>query len=120
MTLIPIRTMNLLNRQSVESKIEEIRERLAQKGITYVALVEGHAYGIVEHEGAERLFKTPVAKFVAGKGEIGKPVDVTDEYGATEEEIERERSRLASALAEAAVRRDRVQTSQHMRQLLEL
>ncbi len=120
MTRIPPRTLDLLRRQSAEARISAIREYLLQQGITHVALVEGDAYGTAESEGKQRLFKTPVADFMLGKGEIGEPMDVTDEYGATEEGVEREKVRLASAFVEAAVRRDRVQSSQHMRQLLEL
>ena len=120
MTRIPPRTLDLLKRQSAEAKISSIREYLLQQGITHVAMVEVHSYGTVEVEGQQRLFKTPVADFMTGKGEIGEPVDVTDEYGATEEGVGREKVRLASAFVEAAVRRDRVQSSQHIRQLLEL
>lgn len=120
MKRIPPRVLNLLRRKSAETAIADIREHLLQKGITHVALVEGHSYGTVDTDGVQRLFKTPVADFVTGKGEIGEPVDVTDEYGATVEGVERERKRLASAVAEAAVRRDPVLAAQNMRQLLQL
>jgi len=120
MTRIPPRVLDLLRRKSAETAIADIKEHLLQQGIKHLAVVEGHSYGIGGQQDGERLFKTPVADYMTGKGEIGEPVDVTEEYGATQEGVEREKVRLASAYAEAAVRRDRVQSSQHMRQLLEL
>jgi len=120
MTRIPPRVLDLLRRKSAEAAIADIKEHLLQQGITHVALVEGHSYGTVEVNGAQRLFKTSVTDYMMGKGEIGEPVDVTEEYGATNEGVERERVRLASAVAAAAVRRDPVQAAQNMRQLLQL
>ena len=120
MTRIPPRVLQDLAKRSAEVRIDEIREYLRNKGIEHIALVDGNSYGLLESKDGARLYRTPVSEFMRGKGEIGESVDVTEEHGATEDAQTREMQRLASAYVEAAVRRDRVQSSQFMRQLLEL
>lgn len=120
MTRISPRVLHDLTKRSAEVRIDAIRENLRNKGIEHIALVDGNSYGLSQSEGITKLYKTPVSEFMRGKGEIGESVDVTEEHGATEEAQSREMQRMASAYVEAAVRRDRVQSSQIMRQLLEL
>lgn len=92
---------------------------MTNKGLTPIAVKDGYAYGIVENEEGQRLFKFDVSAFFEGKGDMGEFEDVTEEYGVRDAESKRDRERVAVAYAEAVVSRDRVEASQRLRELVQ-
>lgn len=118
MTRISPKALNLIKRDSVEAKLSSIYEHVRNKGMEPVAVAEGHVYGLVVSEDAERIFKADVSAFFVGKGDIGEFEDVTEEYGLQEKEIERRVRRITRSTVEAVLSRDRAVASQHLRELL--
>lgn len=119
MARISQRILNNLRDRSEESCLSAVHERMTNKGLTPVAVKDGHAYGIVENEEGQRLFRFAVGDFFAGKGEMGEFEDVTEEYGVRNAESSRDRERVAVAYAEAVISRDRVEASQRLRELVQ-
>jgi hypothetical protein len=77
---------------------------------------DGFAYGIVNEEKGQRLFRMAVKM----DGTMGDFEDVTEEYGTKDAEYERDRKRVAGAYVEAVISRDRVEAAQRLRELVQI
>jgi len=117
MARISQKILDNLKADCVESRLAEIHERMRNRGLTPVAVKDGYAYGIVDEEKGQRLFKMSVE---LSEGTMGDFEDVTEEYGVKHAEHERDRKRVAGAYVEAVVSRDRVEAAQRLRELVHI
>lgn len=106
-------------RDSVEAKLSAVHEHIRNKGMEPVAVAGGHAFGLVQNEEGEHIFRASVGDFFAGKGDIGEFEDVTEEYRLQESEAQRDKKRTAAAVVELVLSRDRVGAAQRVRELLQ-
>lgn len=120
MARISQRILDNLKTGCVESRLSEIHERMRNRGLSPLAVKDGYAYGMVQEEGGQKLFRMSVAEFFKGSGEMGDFEDVTEEYGTKDTEYERDRKRVAGAYVEAVINRDRVESAQRLRELVEI
>jgi hypothetical protein len=107
---VPNHVIDFLRRQSVEITVQSVREHVNRQGKTFVSLIEHQVYAVTT-EGV--LVRADVKE-----GQIGDFVDVTEEFGLREGDVQRDCQRIAGTYVEAVMSRNPVEAAQCMRELL--
>ena len=110
MSKVPAQVIDFLRRQSVENVVQKAREHVTNKGMAFVSLIENKVYAVTT-DGA--LVRVDIQE-----GTFGDFVDVTDEFGVRESDVQRDKNRIAGAYVEAVISRDQVEAAQRFRELL--
>lgn len=108
--MVPGKVLKYLRRESVENVVQGVREQVTNKGMTFVSLIEKKVYATTQDG---KLVSTDLAE-----GRIGDFVDMAEDFGVREADVERDKARIANAYVEAVIGRDRVAAAQHIRDLL--
>lgn len=107
---VPVKVLGFLRRESVENAVRQAREQVTNKGMTFVSLIEKKVFATTQDG---KIVSTDLVD-----GKIGDFVDMAEDFGVRETDVERDKVRIANAYVEAVIGRDRVAAAQHIRDLL--